>query len=97
MKIEIKIKHDTAGFYGCDENHDQPEAEERYEREVDTRILKHFPGAKISHEWGQFYAADVEVFVDGEPAEVNPLAGEIEDVIRAIEIEVYNDGAFWNP
>jgi hypothetical protein len=97
MKIEIKIQHDRAGFYGCDENHDQPEAEERYEREVDTRILKHFPDAEISHEWGEYHSADVTVYVDDEPAAINPTAENIAEVVRSIETDIYNDGAFWNP
>ena len=94
-KIEIKIEHDRQGFYGADEN-DRPEMELKYEQAVDAEILKHYPDAQITHEWGQYLSADVTVYVDGEPAAINPTAENIADVVRSIETEIYNDGAFWN-
>lgn len=96
QKIEITIEHDRDGFYGADENHDQPEMENKYEQAVDAEILKHYPDARITHEWGQYLSADVTVCVDGEPAEINQTAENIADVVRSIETEIYNDGAFWN-
>lgn len=95
-KIEIKIEQDRDGFYGADENHDQPEMELKYEQAVDAEILKHYPDAQITHKWGQYLSADVTVYVDGEPAEINQTAENIADVVRSIETEIYNDGAFWN-
>lgn len=95
-KIEITIQHDNDGFYGADDNHDQPEIETKYEQAVDAEILKLYPQAKISHEWGQFLSADVTVYVDDEPAAINETAENIADVVRSIETEIYSDGAFWN-
>jgi len=93
-KIEIKIEHDNDGFYGADENHDQPEMETKYEQAVDAEILKLYPQAEISHEWGQFFSADVTVYVDGECATTE--CDNIADNVRDIEEKIYGYGAFWN-
>ena len=95
-KIEIKIEHDRDGFYGADENHNQPDMETKYEQAVDAEILKYYPDAQITHEWGQYLSADVTVYVDGEPAAINQTAENIADVVRSIETDIYSDGAFWN-
>jgi hypothetical protein len=93
-KIEIKIEHDNDGFYGAYDNHDQPEMEKKYEKAVDAEILKLYPQAEISHEWGQFYSADVTVFVDDEC--MTNECEKISDNVRDIETKIYGDGAFWN-
>lgn len=95
-KIEIKIEHDTFGFYGADENHDQPEMEENFEQAIDAEILKLYPQAEISHEWGNYLSEGVTVYVDDEPADINELAKEVTDDVMHIQVNIYSDGAFWS-
>jgi hypothetical protein len=92
-KIEIEIEHDFDGFYGADENRDQDEAESAYEQAVNVEILKIYPQAEISHEWGYFYSADVTVFIDDETDTID--SENIAEVVRNIETVIYSDGAFW--
>lgn len=93
-KIEIKIEHDRDGFYGADENHDQPEMELKYEQAVDAEILKYYPDAQITHEWGKYYSASVTVYVDDDF--IDPECENIKDNVENIEMRIYGDGAFWN-
>jgi hypothetical protein len=93
-KIEIKIEHDRDGFYGADENHEQPEMETKFEQVVNAEILKHYPQAEIKHEWGQYLHSDVTVYVDDE---IDSVEGEeIKSHIENIEERIYGDGSFWN-
>lgn len=93
-KIEIKIEHDRDGFYGADENHEQPEMEEKFEQVVNAEILKHYPDAEIEHEWGQYLHSEVTVYVDDEIETAE--CDEIKSHIESIEERIYGDGSFWN-
>lgn len=91
--LKIEIKHDRDSFYGADKLRFQPEMEAKYERVINAEILKHYPQAEIKHEWGQFYYADVTVYVD----EIESVEGEeIKSHIESIDVRIYGDGSFWN-
>jgi hypothetical protein len=96
-KIEITIQHDREGFYGADENHEQPAAEQRYCNMVDAEILKLHPDAKISHEWGQYYSAKVIVHVDDNWDDDDKQNSDIREMVEQIEENIYGrDGSFWH-